>query len=351
MKSLNFWLITLSFFFLFNGISIAQIEFQKKNHQLTLDVYSDLYFGLESTGAKKNAAFLYNHKFNNKVSNNLTLLSLGYKSRYFHSNVKLMAGDYSRFNLAHEPRWMRALNECYVGFKPFKRTNLWIDAGVYASYIGLEGAMQFDCPTLSRSMLAENSPYYLSGIRSKWTSKDEKTELGIHLLNGWQRINFDTSYAFPNYGFEFKSKHLKNVTLGYGLFVGSIYPKSDSILRHYHNITCVTKIKSWTLFTTLDIGFQKNNMFFGTVVNLQRKWTDKISSTIRLEYYADPTSQNISWQGYNDFQVSGFSINLDYYLKENILVRIEPKLYYSKNKGFDGENFNLSGLSTICFKL
>lgn len=351
MNTINFRLLLITFLLLINGLVKAQIEFVHKNHELKFDAYSDLYFGLESTGKNKNADFLYNHKNNKKVSNNLTLFSLEYKSRYVRSNIKLMAGDYSKYNLAHEPRWMRAINECYLGFKPFQKTNLWIDAGVYGSFIGLESAMQFDCPTLSRSILAENSPYYLSGIRSRWISKNEKTEIGFHALNGWQRINFDTSFAFPNYGIEFKSKHLKNVTFGYGLFIGSVYPKSDSIWRHYHNLTCVTKLKSWTLYTTFDIGFQQENIFYSGVANLQKKWTDKLSSTLRLEHYSDPTSQNISWLGFNDFQVSGISINIDYYLKENILFRIEPKLYYSKNKGFDDEKFNLSALSTICFKI
>jgi hypothetical protein len=262
-----------------------------------------------------------------------------------------MAGDYSTYNLASEPIWMRTLNECYIGLKPLPKLNLWFDAGVYGSYIGLESAMQFDCPTLSRSILAENSPYYLSGIRSRWISKNKKTELGIHALNGWQRINFNTAYSFPNYGFEFKSKHLKNVTFGYGLFVGSTLPKADSVWRHYHNLSCVAKIKSWTLYTTFDIGFQQQKVFFSGVLNLQKKWSDKVSSTMRIEHYYDPAQLNISWLGFNNFQVSGVSINLDLYLKENILFRIEPKFYYSSNRGFNNEYSQLSGLSTVCFKL
>lgn len=56
------------------------------------------------------------------------------------------------------------------------------------SHIGFESAIGKDCWNLTRSILADNSPYYETGIKLGYTSKNEKLYLAGMYLNGWQRI-------------------------------------------------------------------------------------------------------------------------------------------------------------------
>ena len=63
-----------------------------------------------------------------------------------------------------------------------------ITAGIFTSHIGFESAVSKDCWTLTRSILADNSPYYESGARLTYTSNNNKWLISALALNGWQRI-------------------------------------------------------------------------------------------------------------------------------------------------------------------
>jgi hypothetical protein len=69
-----------------------------------------------------------------------------------------------------------------------KKQNLWLDAGIMPSHIGFESAVSADCWTLTRSLLAENSPYYETGIKLGYVSKDEKLYISA-LLPKWVAKN------------------------------------------------------------------------------------------------------------------------------------------------------------------
>ena len=104
------------------------------------------------------------------------------------ANLSLMTGTYANANLAAEPGVLKNIFEANVGIKLSKKANLWLDAGVFSSHIGFESAIGQQCWTLTRSIVAENSPYYESGAKIGYTTNDGKLFVSGLLLNGWQHI-------------------------------------------------------------------------------------------------------------------------------------------------------------------
>ena len=99
-----------------------------------------------------------------------------------------MAGTYPQDNMVAEQGALRYINEANIGVKISENKNLWIDAGIMPSHIGWESAIGKDNYTLTRSIAAENSPYFETGVRLSYTTDNGKWYLSGLVLNGWQRI-------------------------------------------------------------------------------------------------------------------------------------------------------------------
>ena len=111
-----------------------------------------------------------------------------------------MTGTYANSNLAAEPGVLKNIFEANAGVKISKKKKLWIDAGIFESHIGFESAIGKNCWNLTRSISADNSPYYESGIKLSYTSDNEKWFLSGLILNGWQRIQRVNGNNTPAFG-------------------------------------------------------------------------------------------------------------------------------------------------------
>ena len=142
----------------------------------TISGYVEAYYGYDFNKPDDNnrPAFIYSHNRHNEFNLNLGYLKGAYSSERVRANIAMAAGTYMNSNYAAEPGVLKNIYEANVGIKISTKKNLWIDAGIMPSHIGFESAIGKDCPNLTRSMLAENSPYYESGIRVGYTSKNEK---------------------------------------------------------------------------------------------------------------------------------------------------------------------------------
>lgn len=180
--------------------AVAQNELPKK---FTCQGYGELYYNynFNNKTARENPGFLYSHKKLNQPSINLAFVKANYQSKRLRSNVALMAGDYSKYNLSAEPTWAQPILEANLGVKLSHAKNIWLDAGVLPSHIGFESAISADCWTVTRSILAENSPYFETGIKLSYTSPSEKWNVAGLVLNGWQRIQFRSILKIRPLGF------------------------------------------------------------------------------------------------------------------------------------------------------
>lgn len=282
----------------------------------------------------------YNYKNHNQLSVNLAYVKAKYVSKKFRSNLALMLGDYAKYNLSTEPAWAKPLFEANVGFKPFKQQNIWIDVGVMTSHIGFESAIGGDCYNVTRSILAENSPYYESGIKVSYTTPNENLYIALVVLNGWQKIEIPRSNFIPSVGVQINYKAAKNLTLNYSNFIENVNLELIKSLRTFHNLYAIYEATERSSFLVgFDIGSQKTKqtntaIWYTPVVISNCKLSNKHSIAGRLEYYHDKNQVMINTASLNGYQTFGASINYDYQISSKMLWRAELKHYASKDPIF-----------------
>lgn len=323
--------------------------------------YTELYysFDFDKPDKKEKPFFIYNHKRHNEVNLNLAYAKVNYAATKVRANVALMAGNYAQYNLAAEPQLLRFVYEANIGVKLSRKHNLWLDAGIMPSHIGFESALGADCWTASRSMLAENSPYFEAGVKLTSTNKKENFFVSFLFLNGWQRIQKPVGIAKPSFGLQLNYKPKENLTLNYSNFIGTDKPDSLDALRTYHNLYAIYQInKAWGVTAGFDIGSDKNaNMqnavWYSPVLIVRRTLSTKSYINVRGEYFCDSKQVLLQTNTTNGFNNLGLSINYDYAVTKNAFVRVEGKGYFSKDKIYKElkENNNYAVLLVLSVRL
>jgi hypothetical protein len=335
--------ITGFIFLLFSISSAAQDSAANgKKSNLTISAYADIYYQYDfnKPADKLRPPFLYNFKRHNEINTNLALLKAAYDSKKVRANLGIMAGNYARYNLAAEPEFFRYIYEANVGYKFSEKVS--VDAGILPSHIGSESAIAKDNWNLSRSLLAENSPYYEAGIKLNYSPNDQWT-FAFLALQGWQNIkdlnsskSFGTQIVFvPNEKLSFNSSS----------FVGNEKPDSAKQLRLYHNFYFTYRISSKlkTLFI-LDLGAERKvdkdgyNNWTGIALLLQYSFAKKFAVGARAEFYRDKNGVIISNYLPAKFETTGMAFNLDYHPFKYLVIRGEIRYLHAKDKIFERNN-------------
>ena len=244
-----------------------------------------------------------------------------------------MAGNYAQYNLSSEPTWAQFVNEANIGIKISNKKNIWLDAGIMPSHIGFESAISSDCWTLTRSLLAENSPYYETGLKVGYTSNNEKLILSALLLNGWQRIRKPDFMQQPSFGTQATYKPTTKLTINYSNFLGTDKPDSLKSFRHFHNFYLQFEPSNkFGIIAGVDVGFEKigNNKYsnwYSPVIIIKQKTSKKTWIALRAELYSDKNQIIIGTGTTNGFQTFGLSSNFDYEINDKLKWRMEGKLY------------------------
>lgn len=290
--------------------------------------------------------FLYSYNRHNEVNLNLGFIKASYEKNSIRANFSLMVGTYPNANLSSESGVLKNIYEGNVGVKLSKSKNIWIDAGIFPSHIGFESAIGKDCWNLTRSILAENSPYYESGIRLSHTSRNEKWFVSCLLLNGWQRIQRVNGNNTPAFGHQLTFKPNSKITLNSSSFVGNDKPDSVMQMRYFHNFYGQFQLhKKLGLIIGFDIGTEQKaksrheyNTWYSPVLIVKYSLTNKWVIAVRGEYYSDEDQVIIATGTSNGFQTFGYSLNIDYLIAENIMWRLEGREFTSKDAIFSGKS-------------
>jgi hypothetical protein len=195
---------------------------------------------------------------------------------------------------------------------------------------------------LTRSILAENSPYYEAGVKLGYTSKSEKWYLAAMYLNGWQRIQKIDGNQTPAFGSQVTYKPSSKTTLNWSTYVGNEQPDKDRKWRYFNNFYGQFKFSEKTnLVAGFDFGAQQKSKgssnyetWFSPVIIVQYKPIAKIQLAARAEYYEDAKGVIISTGTSNGFKTFGCSANFDYLVTENVMFRIEGRSFNSKDAVF-----------------
>lgn len=328
------------------ALTIGAVKGQTKS--LTFSGYLEGYYAYDFSKPENNLrpSFTYHYNRNNEVNLNLGLLKAAYATDRVRANLALMAGTYSHYNLAAEAEVFRNVYEANTGVKLSKTANVWLDAGIFAAHIGWESAIGRDNWTLTRSIAAENSPYYEAGAKIGYTSGNNKWFLSGLVLNGWQRIQRPDGNRTLAFGTQVTYKPTASVILNSSTFIGNDKPEVNRQYRYFHNLYGILQLNQRLgLILGLDAGMgQKTkgssdfNYWYSPTAIVRYQPSTKVALAGRAEFYSDEKGVIISSGTPNGFKTWGYSANMDYSPYENILLRIEGKIYDSKDRIFIREN-------------
>ncbi len=290
--------------------------------------------------------FLYNHNRHNEFNLNLGFIKANYTSDRLRGNLALMTGTYAQYNLAAEPDVLRHIFEANVGVKLSQTSELWVDAGILPSHIGFESAIGKDNWALTRSLVAENTPYYESGARLSYTSDNGKLYLAGLILNGYQRIFRPDGNNTPAFGAQITYKPSSTVTLNYSNFYGNDKPDSIEQWRFHNNFYGIFQLTDAVGITLgFDIATEQEpkgeddyNIWYTPVLIARFGLGEKANLTARAEYYSDEDGIIIATGTPNGFKTFGYSLNLDFKIMENALFRIEGRGLSSEDEIFTNSN-------------
>lgn len=328
--------------------SISEGKAQEIENPLTISGYLETYYVYDfgNPADHNRPDFLYSFNRHNEVNLNLGYIMASYNTDKIRGNFALMTGTYANANLSAEPGVLKNIFEANAGIKISQDKNLWIDAGIFGSHIGFGNAVGAKTWNMTRSILAENSPYFLSGAKISYTSDNEKWFLSGLLLNGWQRIQRVDGNQTPALGHQLTFTPSKKITLNSSSFVGSDTPDSIRLMRYFHNFYGVFQLSErFGLIAGFDIGIQQDapesdtyNSWYSPVVIAKYDLSDHLSLSGRLEFYSDENGVIISTNTRNEFQTFGYSMNLDYSITENVLWRLEARSFKSEDMIFSKDN-------------
>ena len=201
---------------------------EQKISSFTVSGYLETYYAYDFNKPKNNTrpSFIYSFNRHNEINLNIGFIKGSYNTDNVRANLALTAGTYANTNLAAEPGVLKNIYEANAGVKLSLIKNIWIDAGIFGSHIGFESAVGKDCWNLTRSILADNTPYYEAGAKISYTSDNEKWFLSGMVLNGWQRIQRVDGNALPSFGTQITYKPSSSVTLNSSTFIGTDKPDS-----------------------------------------------------------------------------------------------------------------------------
>lgn len=330
------------------GLQAQNDSTKTKKSPLTVSGYIETYYAYDFGTPENNTRpnFIYSHNRHNEVALNLGYLKANYEKDNVRANLAIMAGTYSNANLAAEQGVLKNIYEANAGVKLSKTKNLWIDAGIFASHIGFESAVGKDCWTLTRSIQADNSPYYESGAKISYTTDNGKWFMSGLVLNGWQRIQRVDGNKTLAFGHQLTYRPNAKITLNSSSFIGNDKPDTIKKMRYFHNLYGQFQVSDkWGLTAGLDQGAEQKekgsnsyNIWYSPVIIAKYTATDKISLAARGEYYSDKNGVIIATETPNGFQTFGYSLNLDYAIYPNVVWRIEARGLSGKDAVFLKDN-------------
>lgn len=331
-----------TFLLLIATSGFAQTDSLKKN-PLSFGGYVETYYSYDfNTPADHNRPIIYSHNRHNEFALNLGLLQAEYETDKVRANLGIMVGTYPNANLAEEPGVLKNIFEANAGVKISNKKNLWVDAGIFPSHIGWESAIGSICPTLTRSMAAENSPYYESGAKISYTSDNDKWYMSGLFLNGWQKIQRIDGNNTPAFGHQLTFMPNDKVSINSSSFIGNVYPDINRRQRYFHDLYSTIQLsKQTTLTAAFDIGAEQKfkgsksyNSWYTAALILQIKADEKNGISLRGEYYSDENEVLVATGTANGFKTWGYSANYDRVITENFMWRIEARGFTGKDKTF-----------------
>lgn len=320
----------------FQGTQIAPMDDEyDTSGTVKIGVYLSTYYAsysdpADSTGFVK---FPTVAPRNNSFGLNILQASVRYHSSKFRSILTLHTGDIA--TSAWSPTY-NFIQEANIGVKLHR--HMWIDAGFFRTYIGLESIQPRENITMSLAIPTYFEPYYLAGIKFTYSPKP-------HLLlqaNAFDGFNtFIESNKNKTLGLSAFYDIRNRVSITYNLIYCDESPAKDSIRHHrlYNNLYAIVKMKKQVLAFEWNVGVQQHTnagtnkaawMYSGILVYKQWIYQKKIAAYARAEYYHDMQSmlcpKYYNADGSTDgLRSAGATIGVEFKFIPNSYIRVETR--------------------------
>lgn len=334
------------------AFSSAQAQDRPWLNDVQVEAYGELYFMYDANQPKSGevAPFLYSYNRHQEVNLNFGMVKLNYTQERVRANLALMAGTYVQANLSNEPEGLRNIYEANIGVKLASTCDLWLDVGIMPSHIGFESNIGADIMTMTRSMMAENSPYFSAQAKLSYGTPNKKWLLALHLMNGWQRIQRPEGNSTLAVGHQVTYTPNADWTFTSSSFIGSDTPDVDRKMRYFHHAYVSRQGEQFKLLFGFDAGVQqkeKNSTaysnWYAPLIMGQYNLSDSWRIAARIEYYCDRDGVIIPVEASGGFQTWGYSFNADYEIATGVLWRMEVKTLQSKEAIFVRNEQAVSG--------
>ncbi|HEY4953246.1 MAG TPA: porin, partial [Gemmatimonadaceae bacterium] len=254
----------------------------------------------------------------NEFNVNLAWVEVKVSGPRVRGRLALQAGTSVQSNYAGEPAigavsgpsLSRFIQEAVAGYQI--SPSLWVDGGIFLSHIGVESFISRDNLTYTRSLSADFTPYYESGVKLTWQATPKLSAL-FTVVNGWQNIsenNHDKAV-----GARLDYARSSSTTFSYYNFVGN--EASSSRLRVFNGVGFKSGLTpAFTLQGNFDYGTQQQAVTgssswwsAGLIGKLQV--TPVVGISGRAERYQDPDQVIVVTAFPGGFKATMASLGLD----------------------------------------
>jgi hypothetical protein len=311
---------------------------------LTVSGFIDLYYAYDlGRPSQRDRAFTTQAVRHNEINVNLAHVALAVERDRVRGRLAFQAGTAVQVNYAGEPAigaasgssLSRHLQEATAGVRLSRTT--WLDAGIYFSYIGWEGWISRDNPTYSRSLVADYTPYYESGIRLSW-QPDRRFSLQGHLMNGWQKISEDNDSKAVGLRMDFAVT--PRFIVAYGGFLGNEQPAGSARATRLFNQLMLKAEPSARLLLQgqLDYGREAARGvlrdWYGAVLIARLSLASRVATSARIERFADPDQVVAPTGEVVGLVATGGSLGVDVSIPGGVLWRLEARALHARSALF-----------------
>jgi hypothetical protein len=209
------------------------------------------------------------------------------------------------------PSLSRFIQEAVAGYQI--TPSLWVDGGIFLSHIGMEGFVSRDNLTYTRSLSADFTPYYESGVKLTWQATPKLSAL-FTVVNGWQNISENNQDKAV--GMRFDYARSSSTTLSYYNFIGN--EAASNRLRVFNGVGFHAGLTpAFSLQGNFDYGTQQkapatgSSSWFSTGLIGKLQVTPVVGVSGRVERYQDPDQVIVATGTPGGFKATTASLGVD----------------------------------------
>ncbi len=230
----------------------------------------------------------------NEFNVNLAFVEAALTGDRYRGRLALQFGTSVQANYIGEPRQGRVsgpdvqqyIQEAAAGYRV--AAGLWVDGGIFFSNMGMESWISRDNPTYTRSLVADYSPYYSTGVKLTYAASPKLTAR-LDVVNGWQNISENNQGKGAGLRLDYAATPSATFSY-YNLFS----EEAGTRLRTFNGVGFKVTEGALTLLGEGDVGTQRrgggadgHSTWYGLLLAARAQLSPRVALSGRVERYDD----------------------------------------------------------------